>query len=336
MLGMGSFAVTGLFLILVTAARPSVHEDGTGELSPPSADGRPVEVAIGFYALDFARVTAREESFDVTGYLELSWRDPRLALPGAEGPNPGTRRVDAGTIWTPRLLFENALEPPRYHGEPVVEADEHGLVTSWAVLSGKFSAPMDLRRFPFDRQVLRVRIGAFDDESVVRFAVKRELVIVDEEATVSDWTVGSPRARVDVHRYVPGQEAYPRYEYAVGLQRRSTFYIWRVMVPLTLLAAVSWAAFWFEPVGLQPQISTCMAALIALVAFNFAVDFALPKVDELTLIDRHALIGFGFVAVTGGRLPVARSIQRVARRAFPPAYALAVSLNLGLLDRWTP
>jgi hypothetical protein len=33
------------------------------------------------------------------------------------------------------------------------------------------------RRFPFDRQVLRVRIGAFDDESVVRFAVKRELVI---------------------------------------------------------------------------------------------------------------------------------------------------------------
>ena len=109
------------------------------------------------------------------------------------------------------------------------------------------------------------------------------------------------------------------------------------MVPLTLLAAVSWAAFWFEPVGLQPQISTCMAALIALVAFNFAVDFALPKVDELTLIDRHALIGFGFVAaavvvvtlvhvaVTRDRLPVARSIQRVARWAFPPAYVLAVA-----------
>ena len=341
-------AVTGLFLILVTADRHSAYEDEPDGLSPPSAEGQPVEVAIGFYALDFARVTAREESFDVTGYLELSWRDPRLALPGEEGPKPGSgRRVDAGRIWTPRLLFENALEPPRYHGEPVVEADGHGLVTSWAVLSGKFSAPMDLRRFPFDRQVLRVRIGAFEDESVVRFAVKRELVIVDEEATVSDWTVGSPRARVDAHRYVPGQEAYPRYEYAVGLRRRATFYIWRVMVPLTLLAAVSWAAFWFEPVGLQPQISTCMAALIALVAFNFAVDFALPKVDELTLIDRHALIGFGFVAaavvavtlvhvaVTCDRLPVARSIQRVARWAFPPAYALAVALNLGLLDRWT-
>ena len=222
---MGLIATIGLTSLLAASGPQDIAEiiEAT---SPPSADGQPVEVAIGFYALDFARVTVREESFDVTGYLELSWRDPRLALPGGEGPKPGSgRRVDAGRIWTPRLLFENALEPPRYHGEPVVEADEHGLVTSWAVLSGKFSAPMDLRRFPFDRQVLRVRIGAFEDESVVRFAVKRELVIVDEEAFVSDWTVGGPRARVDAHRYVPGQEAYPRYEYRGGPRsggRRST------------------------------------------------------------------------------------------------------------------
>lgn len=342
---MGPFAVTGLTLFLATVAGSSAHAEGPSESSPPSADGKPVEVAIGFYALDFARVTAREESFDVTGYLELSWRDPGLALPIGEGPKPGTRSVDAARIWRPRIFFENALEPPRYHGEPVVEADEHGLVTSWAILSGKFSSPMDLRRFPFDRQVLRVRIGAYEDESVLRFAVKRELVLVDVDAFVTDWTIEGPQARVGTHRYVPGQEAYPRYEYQVGVARRATFYIWRVMVPLTLLAAVSWAAFWFEPVGLQPQISTCMAALIALVAFNFAIDFALPKVAYLTVIDRHALIGFGFVAaavvavtlvhvaVTGDRMRAARSIQRVVRWAFPPAYLLAVLLNLGLLDR---
>ena len=70
------------------------------------------------------------------------------------------------------------------------------------------------------------------------------------------------------------------------------------MLPLTLLAIVPWAAFWFEPQALQPQISTCMASLIALVAFNFAVDFALPKLVYLTLIDRHALLGFGFVVAS--------------------------------------
>ena len=114
------------------------------------------------------------------------------------------------------------------------------------------------------------------------------------------------------------------------------------MVPLTLLALVAWAAFWFEPVGLQPQISTCMASLISLVAFNFAIDFSLPKVTYLTLIDKHALIGIGFVAlsvvsvtlihiaVTKKGMETTYTIQRVVRWAFLPAYALAVAVNLAL------
>src|SRR5690349_8122247 len=66
---------------------------------PPVRDARPVEVTVGLYVLDFARVTAREESFDLTGYLELSWRDPRLAGGAVGKPMPGgVRRVEAGRI----------------------------------------------------------------------------------------------------------------------------------------------------------------------------------------------------------------------------------------------
>ena len=347
---MGLFATIGLTSLLVAAAGPQAVPGRPEDVSPPAVGGKPVEVAIGFYVLDFARITPRDESFDATGYLELSWRDPRLALGSVASPKPGARRrVDAARLWTPRIFFENVLEQPKYHSEPVVEADENGVVTSWVIVSGKFSSEMDLRRFPFDRQALTIRIGAFEDEAVMAFSPKRELVLAGEGAFVSDWTIETPAARVDSRPYVPGREPYARYEYRVGVERRSTFYVWRVIVPLTLLAAISWAAFWFEPVGLQPQVSTCMACLIALVAFNFAIDFSLPKVAYLTLIDRHALIGFGFVAaavvvvtsvhvaVTSDRLRVARSIQRAARWGFPPAYLLAVALNLNLpLAHWLP
>src|SRR5262249_51745815 len=160
----------------------------------------------------------------------------------------------------------------------IVEVDAAGNVSSWVILSGKFSAPMDLSRFPFDHQVMPVRLTANEDDSVFRFRVKPELVMVGDEAFATDWAIIRPSSRVERHQYTPGQGGYPRFGHEVELARRSTFYVWRVMVPLTLLAIVSWAAFWFEPVGLQPQISTCMAALIALVAFNFAIDFSLPKV----------------------------------------------------------
>jgi hypothetical protein len=85
-----------------------------------------------------------------------------------------------------------------------------------------------------------------------------------------------------------------------------------------------------------------MASLIALVAYNFAIDFSLPKLAYLTLIDRHALIGFAFVvvavaavtfvhvAVVQGRLDLARNIQRSVRWLYLPAYLGAVAANLGL------
>ena len=73
-------------MTLVSAAMTAAEADeAPSEPRPPMVDGKPVEVAIGFYALDFARVTSRDESFDITGYLEMSWRDPGLARSSA-GP----------------------------------------------------------------------------------------------------------------------------------------------------------------------------------------------------------------------------------------------------------
>lgn len=340
---MGSLGAIGWVVPFLVALALQVPGEAHVAPTPPRVEGKPVGVAIGFYILDFARITTREETFDATGYLEISWLDPSLARPDASQADPGSsRRLDVSSIWTPRVFFLNAVEPPRYHDDPVVEVDARGMVTSWAIVSGKFSAFMDLRRFPFDRQTLPVKISAFEGESVVKFETKPELTMIDPEAAVTDWTIESTGARVESRVYVPGQESYTHYVYEVGVRRRPAFFVWRAMVPLALLTAVSFAAFWFEPVGLQPQISTCMAALISLVAFNFAIDFSLPKEAYLTIIDRHALTGFAFVAagvvvvtlvhlaVKRDRLDLARRIQSVARWTLPLAYVMAVLLNLSL------
>ncbi|WP_406699899.1 hypothetical protein V5E97_13720 [Singulisphaera sp. Ch08] len=335
---MGCFGAIRLVLTLSAIGSAPATAPLDADMTPPRVQGKPVEVSIGFYILDFARITSRDESFDVTGYLELNWRDPRTARP--ESTANGVTRHAPGKIWTPRVFFENALEQPRFHFDPVIEADDEGRVSSWVIVSGKFSVPMNLRQFPFDRQVMSVRIGTFEDESVQSLQVDPALVMVDEKAFVTDWTIEKASARVEPRRYVPGQETYPSYIYQVVVQRQWTFYFWRVLVPLTLLTIVAWAAFWFEPSGLQPQISTCTAALISLVAFNFAIDFSLPKVAYLTFVDKHALIGFGFVtaaaatvtyvhvALDRGRRDRAQRIQRFARWLFLPAYACAVGLNL--------
>ena len=131
-------------------------------------------------------------------------------------------------------------------------------------------------------------------------------------------------------------------EYRVRVDRRSTFYAWRVLLPLTLLSLIPALVFWFEPVNLQPQISTCMGTLIAMLTFGYSVDFALPKVAYLTMIDRHAMIGFLFAtaatiavavihqSVAGESVPAALKIQKRLRVLYPAGYALAVCLSFAL------
>ncbi len=121
------------------------------------------------------------------------------------------------------------------------------------------------------------------------------------------------------------------------VRRRSTFYVWRVLLPLTMLVIATWTVFWFEVANLQPQVSTALAILLSFVTFNYAIDFSLPKVPYLTFIDRYSLMSFGFVlsvvfAVSTihvvlrhkGVGPASR-LQAAARLVFPIAY-LAVIL----------
>ncbi len=325
-------------LVISSAFVQSVDAPAMGRtflLTPPPHGSGPVPVEVGFHVIDFGRITAREESFEATVYLELRWQDPRLADALADG-----RWVPTQKIWMPRVSFDNAADAPHSHGEPVIEVDPSGLVVFETILSCRFSVPLDLRAFPFDSQVLPIRVSLYDDETLVQFRLMSNRSRIHEDAFVTDWVLGEPSIRVESREFSHGEDRFSSLLHEVQIHRRSTFFLWRILLPLTLLPIVSFVIFWVEPSNLQPQISTCMATLIALVTFHFAVDFALPKVTYLTLVDRQALIGFITVAievffvgwvhsvVRTGNLLKADRVMRLGRYGFPLIYLAVILLNL--------
>lgn len=131
----------------------------------------------------------------------------------------------------------------------------------------------------------------------------------------------------------------------MGIKRRATSYVWRVLLPMIPLVIASWTVFWFEPETLQPQMSTGLAILLSLVTFTYAVDFSLPKVAYLTFIDRYTLTAFAsvlaasfavatiHVVINAGGLERAAWLQARARRAFPLGSFAAVGLIAALSFR---
>ncbi len=330
----------GLFVWAVLMAMPTVAVRGAADdLStftkvpfPPDA-ARPMEISVGMILVDFARINAREESFDISGYLSLSWKVPSLA-------GKGRRRMLRDDLWAPNIDFVNALEPVRLQNEVAFHVEDDGTVEERIRFSGKFATLLNLRRFPFDEQHLDVLIEPFErsvDDVVFRVEPKR--VGRYETAFLSDWDILGVRARVSTNRQSTLDETRSRFVWTIDVRRKSTFYLWRVLTPLILLVVASWGIYWVDPAQLQPQISTAVAILLSIVVFNMTIDFALPKVAYLTFIDSHALMSYVFMLSSielviriHHRLNVkgieaARRLQRRARVLFPVAYVLVFAIE---------
>ncbi len=246
----------------------------------------PLEISVGVVLIDFARINAREESFDIQGYMNLSWRVPSLA-------GKGNRRMFRDELWSPNIDFANAVEPVKVQNEAAFHVSDDGLVEERVRFTGKFTSPLDLKRFPLDEQQLEVHIEPFSrtvDEVV--FKVNESRVGRYETAFLSDWEIGEVHARCSTTRLTPLDQTRARFTLVIDVRRKSTFYVWRVLLPLVLLVVASWGVFWVDPIQLQPQISTVVAVLLSIVIFNITIDFALPKVAYFTFVDSHALMSY--------------------------------------------
>jgi hypothetical protein len=292
--------------------------------------------------IDFARINSREETFDVHGYLEVTWNDKRHLRGGPPGSSTQRwHRIPPSLgVWTPRLSFLNSHEPVRVENRSDLFSDDEGNMYQGLDFTGRFSTPLNLRHFPMDTQALQIIVQPVDED-------KQELVLTPDNAKsdilegafLSDWDLGTIRAFARDAHYRTDGSTYSTVIFETTIIRRSTFYVYRVLLPLTLLIVASWTIFWFDVTHLQPQISTALGIMLSVVVFNFTIDFGLPRAPYLTLIDRHALLSFVFaflniIAVGWLHLrlqhksqAVAERHQRLLRRLFPIAYVVAMALT---------
>ncbi len=101
----------------------------------------------------------------MAGYLVGKWHDPRLEESSA-GP---VRNFKVDQIWTPAVESDNSISHKTH--SYTLQADSKGWVTYTEHFDGVLSTLLDLRAFPFDKQMLRFEYQPFlSDVKEFRFA----------------------------------------------------------------------------------------------------------------------------------------------------------------------
>ena len=177
--------------------------------------------------------------------------------------------------------------------------------------SATVACHVDLKNFPFDRQMLKICIedSEYLDDQVI-FSADTKNSRIDSSYRLSEWDVSSLRCYSDSHLYPTsfgdpdvkdgdGSSRYSRLNIEVGLVRSGSFiskcfkYFWAIVISVI----VGLFALWIFVADLDARFGMNVGALFANVGCSFIIADKLPDSPELTVAELVSLISLGVIMI---------------------------------------
>jgi len=161
-------------------------------------------------------------------------------------------------------------------------------------VTGKFSADIDLRLYPFDVQKLSIEMEdqrAGVDQIV--FEADKSRTSLDEGFLLASFGVAAIGAESYKHKYPPRfdrDDLYvSRYKFTLTADRFATSAAFSVFVPAFIIVLISLTGLWVPPDELEVRSNAGAPMLAAAVLFHYSLIQSLPATGYLTHADKLML-----------------------------------------------
>ncbi|MEO5348357.1 MAG: hypothetical protein H7836_01740 [Magnetococcus sp. YQC-3] len=299
----------------------------------PMDKGLPVNVRVALMFIHLESFDDNKETFEATTDLRLSWEDPRLRYPAKEALRGykeyriSKADAQAATMWIPKIRFVNRKGEPTL-SERMIQIFPDGRVVQILRTTATYQTPVDVSKFPFDHQVLKVEVAVAEETvETVDFDFSHEDVAFSRavaDAKIDGWNLGLINLRRGlVHGWNGDRLAKVTASLDVHRQAGSTISI--VFIPLFASLLIPFLATWLnkaEDDGFDVQAfelgNIVIGGLFAVIALSFSISSSYP----LIMTSDNAvtwLIGLNYVALAVGvTIAVAFYRYRLPARWFGP------------------
>lgn len=319
-------------------------------LSPPPGEG-PVVVEVGFFLSDINDIDIERQRFEVEGVLTLSWQDDRMTFdPDSVGVREKVFQGDyqfseLATGWWPQLVLAN--ESGGYVRQGMVLRHRFdGRMTYVEEMNAVAEIPVELRRFPFDREQFELvfEVLGFTKDEIVLAIDSSTTGTPAKGISISEWRLEGMHAWSGDHDpvYADGrQDMQSAVVIALDVARHPGFMLRVVVFPMVLLVALSWSVFWMDRESLGERMDISFIGILTVVAYQIMVSSTIPRIPYFTLMSAFIYTSFLMMCasvvvnlVVGrmdrtGRRELGDRIDRTCRWGFPATYVTLLLATAG-------
>lgn len=328
MLSSGCIRVFATLVIVTCATIVGPATDATAaSVERPGAAGGPTEIMASVIMLDLDTVNDANQSYEANVYVELMWTDPRLR----------DEPVAESNVWRPRVAIGNRQQAWAILPESL-EIGGNGSLRLSQNVWGSFSQPLDLRRFPFDTQVLKVTLLADAASNEIVFVQHPDRPSgISKALSVPDWEILDVSSEGRLFEVSEGIDPIPSFVMTISAERRFEYYVFTMIVPLVVIVGMAFASFWIDPANFGTKIALASASMLTVVTYRVASVQILPRTSYFTDMDIF-IVGctvLVFLALVGavvtsvkfreGKEVTARRVDQWARRLAPLAFIAVIA-----------
>ncbi|MDC3167044.1 hypothetical protein OA950_02140 [Candidatus Pelagibacter sp.] len=180
-----------------------------------------------------------------------------------------------------------------YSNELLVEYSEIG--------THLFNINFKYNNFPFDKQTVSIKLISNTDMNdgslIISDYSKKYLIDFQKRNNLAGWDIVDNRLVYGTYQDPVSFYPSSTVSLQIDLERKSGYYLYKVILPIVIILVVCWASLWIRPKELESKLTITIVCLLSLIAYNFVIDGEIPKLAYLTIIDWIILTSYFYAAL---------------------------------------
>ena len=198
----------------------------------------------------------------------------------------------------------------------------------------------NLKSFPFDKQriILELSNDRYSLDEWKAQPTSWTLITATQfmkDNPISGWDITDFNLKYKEYYDPLYQDFTDGFEMVFEIERKSGYYVFKIILPIILILMVCWSVVWIDPKELESRLTITIVCLLSLIAYNFVIDKDLPKLEYFTVLDWIIFVSYiyatipNFLSIISFRLlsskkKITNNIEMIGKKYGALSYVLII------------